>query len=109
MPSIASVQQHLLDLQHTLAEASRGGVLPARPLPEGLPPGPADSFAAALRSVDAQQHAASQAMAAVDSGRSTDLVGAMLQSQRASVSFSALLQVRNKLATAFDDIIRMPV
>lgn len=48
-------------------------------------------------------------MAAVDSGRSTDLVGAMLQSQRASVSFSALLQVRNKLATAFDDIIRMPV
>ncbi|MDV3443860.1 hypothetical protein R0G64_31075, partial [Pseudomonas otitidis] len=48
MPSIASVQQHLLDLQHTLAEASRGGVLPASPLPEGLPPGPADSFAAAL-------------------------------------------------------------
>ncbi|WIF65306.1 flagellar hook-basal body complex protein FliE [Metapseudomonas otitidis] len=106
MPSIASVQQHLLDLQHTLAEASRG---PARPLPEGLPPGPADSFTAALRAVDAQQHAAGQAMAAVDSGRSTDLVGAMLQSQRASVSFSALLQVRNKLATAFDDIIRMPV
>lgn len=109
MPSIASVQQHLLDLQHTLAEASRGGVLPARPLPGGLPPGPADSFAAALRAVDAQQHAAGQAMAAVDSGRSTDLVGAMLQSQRASVSFSALLQVRNKLAAAFDDIIRMPV
>ena len=49
MSSIASVQQHLLDLQHTLAEASRGGVLPASPLPEGLPPGPADSFAAALR------------------------------------------------------------
>jgi flagellar hook-basal body complex protein FliE len=25
------------------------------------------------------------------------------------VSFSALLQVRNKLASAFDDIIRMPI
>jgi flagellar hook-basal body complex protein FliE len=104
MNGIASVQQQLLDIHRTLVEASQGSVLPAT-----SPAGPADSFIAALRAVDAQQHASSRAMADVDSGRSTDLVGAMLQSQRASVSFSALLQVRNKLATAFDDIIRMPV
>ncbi|OEC39367.1 flagellar hook-basal body protein FliE [Pseudomonas sp. 1D4] len=109
MNSIASVQQQLLDIHRTLVEASQGSVLPATSSAGAPPAGPGDSFIAALRAVDAQQHASSRAMADVDSGRSTDLVGAMLQSQRASVSFSALLQVRNKLATAFDDIIRMPV
>ena len=58
---------------------------------------------------DAQQHQASAAMAAVDSGKSEDLVGAMIDSQKASVSFSALLQVRNKLTNAFDEIMRMPL
>jgi len=48
-------------------------------------------------------------MAAVDSGKSDDLLGAMIDSQKASVSFSALLQVRNKLTTAFDDVMRMPL
>lgn len=45
----------------------------------------------------------------VDSGRSDDLAGAMIESQKASVAFSALLQVRNKLTTAFDDVMRMPL
>jgi len=62
-----------------------------------------------MRSVDAQQHQAGAAMAAVDSGKSDDLVGAMIDSQKASVSFSALLQVRNKLTTAFDDVMRTPL
>ena len=48
-------------------------------------------------------------MAAVDSGQSDDLAGAMIESQKASVAFSALLQVRNKLTTAFDDVMRMPL
>ena len=55
------------------------------------------------------KHQAGAAMAAVDRGESDDLVGAMLESQKASVSFSALLQVRNKLSTAFDDVMRMPL
>jgi flagellar hook-basal body complex protein FliE len=62
-----------------------------------------------MRSVDAQQHVAGKAMAAVDSGQSDDLAGAMIESQKASVAFSALLQVRNKLTTAFDDVMRMPL
>lgn len=69
----------------------------------------AAAFNDAVRAVDAQQHQSSAAMAAVDSGQSDDLVGAMIESQKASVSFSALLQVRNKLATAFDDIMKMPL
>ena len=67
------------------------------------------SFAAVLRAIDDQQHKADAAMAAVSKGESDDLVGAMVTSMRASISFSALVQVRNKLATAFDDIMRMPL
>jgi len=48
-------------------------------------------------------------VAAVYCGKRDDLVGAMIDSQKASVSFSALLQVRNKLTTAFDDVMRMPL
>lgn len=46
-------------------------------------------------------------MADVDSGKSDDLVGAMLMSQEASLSFSMLMQVRNKVVGAVDDLIKM--
>ncbi|MGL4205338.1 MAG: flagellar hook-basal body complex protein FliE [Aeromonadaceae bacterium] len=62
-----------------------------------------------VRQVDGQQHIASSLMAAVDSGQSDDLVGAMVASQKASLSFSTLMQVRNKLMSGLDDIMRMPL
>ncbi|MDV5170794.1 flagellar hook-basal body complex protein FliE [Photobacterium rosenbergii] len=63
----------------------------------------------AVRRVDNQQHFASQLTADVDAGRSDDLVGAMVASQKASISFSALTQVRNKILTAYDDVLKMPL
>lgn len=63
----------------------------------------------ALRSVDAQDLAAAKQMADVDSGRSDDLVGAMLASQQASLSFSMLMQVRNKVMGAVDDLLKLPL
>ena len=64
---------------------------------------------AAIENIDADQTRSGELMAAVDAGRSDDLVGAMLASQKAGLSFSALVQVRNKLVSAFDDIMRMPL
>ena len=49
-----------------------------------------------MRSINAQQNLSSEMMAAVDAGRSDDVVGAMVASQKADLSFSMLLQVRNK-------------
>jgi flagellar hook-basal body complex protein FliE len=49
------------------------------------------------------------AMAAVDSGKSDDLVGAMVASQKASLSFATMLQIRNRLVQAFDDVMKMPI
>ena len=63
----------------------------------------------ALHAVDAKEHAAQDKMTAVDSGQSDDLVGAMLSSQEASLSFSMLMQVRNKVAGAVDDLMKLPL
>ncbi|MDH0099355.1 flagellar hook-basal body complex protein FliE [Ectopseudomonas hydrolytica] len=110
MNSISQVQQDLLGRMEQLKNLSEAA--PIKPAQAFAGPGEAGFAAAfddAVRAVDAQQHRSGALMAAVDSGQSDDLVGAMIESQKASVSFSALLQVRNKLASAFDDIMKMPL
>jgi len=63
----------------------------------------------ALDNVNAKDQAAGARVAAVEAGKSDDLVGAMLASQQASLSFSMLMQVRNKVMTAVDELIKLPV
>lgn len=105
MNSIDSIRQDMLARMEAMKGLSQGAAVSPASEPQGF----TDSFAASLRAIDAQQHKASSAVAAVERGQSDDLVGAMVDSQKASVAFSALLQVRNKLATAFDDVIKMPL
>lgn len=62
-----------------------------------------------LNTVNQHQSVASQKMTAVETGASDDLVGAMVASQKASLSFNALMQVRNKVVMSFEDIMKMPV
>jgi len=62
-----------------------------------------------IRHVDNLQHVATEKQRAVDMGTSDDLMGAMLESQKASVAFSAMMQVRNKLNTAFDEVINISI
>lgn len=78
---------------------------------QALPPGFsfAQSMKDALASVNEQDQAAGRKMNDVDSGKSDDLVGAMLASQQASLSFSMLMQVRNKVMGAVDDLLKLPV
>lgn len=67
------------------------------------------TFEGAVKAVDARTQAASAQMQAVDAGTSDDLVGAMLASQEASLSFSMLMQVRNKVMGAVDEIVKLQV
>mgnify|MGYP001013586499 CR=1 FL=1 len=69
--------------------------------------GLASDFKNVIRSINSQQNIASDMVAAVDAGRSDDLVGAMVASQKANLSFSMLMQVRNKVLNGVDDIMRM--
>jgi len=96
----------------SIAGNARDLVAAARP-DDGVPAAHGASFsgslADALHAVDAREHAAIERMDAVDAGRSDDLVGAMLASQEASLSFSMLMQVRNKVMGAVDDLVRLPL
>lgn len=63
----------------------------------------------AVRSVNAQQTKASDLSAAYERGDTNDIVQVMLERQKASIGFEATLQVRNKLLSAYRDIMNMPV
>lgn len=66
-------------------------------------------LADAVGQVNQLQVAASEQQQAINAGQSDDLAGAMVASQQANISFSALLQVRNKLTSALDDILNTPL
>lgn len=67
----------------------------------------ASGFEQILRRVDDQEQEAGKRIEAVERGESDDLVGAMLSSQQASLSFSMLMQVRNKVVGAVDELIKL--
>jgi flagellar hook-basal body complex protein FliE len=67
------------------------------------------SFGKLLGSVNAAQADASAASAAFERGETSDIAGVMLARQKSSIAFEATLQVRNKLLSAYRDIMNMPV
>ena len=70
----------------------------------------ADLLGMTVNKVADTQQASSQLASAFEMGKSgVDLTDVMISSQKASVSFQALTQVRNKLVQAYQDIMQMPV
>jgi flagellar hook-basal body complex protein FliE len=105
------------DLAQLSNDANRLAIAPAAASFAELGPstGGTDAFSftqamqSAIAGVDAQDQAASARVTAVETGKSDDLVGAMLASQEASLSFSMLMQVRNKVMGAVDELLKLPV
>ena len=58
---------------------------------------------------DTQMKSATMSKAYEQGDPSVSLTQVMIQSQKASVSFQALTQVRNKVVKAYEDIMNMPV
>lgn len=70
----------------------------------------ADMLGQAINKVSETQQASNQLANAFEMGKgNVDLTDVMISSQKASVSFQALTQVRNKLVQAYQDIMQMPV
>ncbi|HKM27717.1 MAG TPA: flagellar hook-basal body complex protein FliE [Thiopseudomonas sp.] len=70
----------------------------------------AEMLGQAVGKVNETQQASSQLANAFEIGQSgVDLTDVMIASQKASVSFQAMTQVRNKLVQAYQDIMQMPV
>lgn len=85
------------------------------PAPETRPGAPASPPAAgfaetlghALDEVSAAQQRSSEMQAAYERGEVTDVAKVMLARQESGVAFEATLQVRNKLLSAYQEIMRM--
>jgi flagellar hook-basal body complex protein FliE len=87
------------------ANASAG----ATPAAEARPASFAATMEDALKSVNQGQQQAGDLSAAYERGETIDIAKVMLARQQASVGFEATLQVRNKLLSAYKDIMSMPV
>lgn len=76
----------------------------------GKVPGFGDMFKQAVNSVNETQQVSSAMATAYEKGDpGVSLSQVMVASQKASVSFQALSQVRNRLVEAYQDIMNMPV
>ncbi|MAC59524.1 MAG: flagellar hook-basal body complex protein FliE [Novosphingobium sp.] len=76
---------------------------------QGPAQGFADTLKDALDGVNSVQNKAADITDAYQRGEVTDVAKVMLARQEAGVAFEATLQVRNKLLSAYQDIMRMGV
>lgn len=85
----------------------------SKPVPKAEEPGMpsfAEMLGQAVGKVHETQQASTQLSEAFEMGdKGVDLTDVMIASQKASVSFQAAVQVRNKLVQAYQDIMQMPV
>lgn len=105
---VMQLRAQILERNEALQRATSG----AAAAPAAQPAGPAsfaDTFETAFQQVNGAQHKASELSAAYERGETVDIAKVMLARQEASVGFEATLQVRNKLLTAYRDIMSMPV
>lgn len=63
----------------------------------------------AISSINDAQMGASQAVEALVTGQSNNIHQTMVALQQADVSFQLMMQVRNKLVTAYEEIQRMQI
>ena len=107
---IISLRQQIIDRSSLLqelhqAKGSEGPAAPAEPAGGGF----ADTLKTALDGVNATQANASNLSTQYERGETTDIAKVMLARQEAGVAFEATLQVRNKLLSAYQEIMRMGV
>ncbi len=112
---VMAIRQQVMqqsDALRTLREAGAAGE-PGAAAPTQTQGAPGGGFADTLRStLDAVNEAQARSgaiTAAYERGEVTDVAQVMLARQESSVAFEATLQVRNKLLTAYQEIMRMGV
>lgn len=111
--NVDRMQQLVAQMRALAAQAAAMPQSPGAAAPASAEPGSAvgqfaDMLKSALDGVNAQMVHADQLQARFASGASgVSLSDVMVASQKASLSFQAALQVRNKLVTAYQDIMNI--
>ncbi|MBH0208460.1 MAG: flagellar hook-basal body complex protein FliE [Nitrospira sp.] len=90
----------ILDVASTATTGRAGG-------PGG--PGFVDSLKSAIGNVNDAQREAGRAVDALMTGETQDIHRTMVALQQADVSFQLMMQVRNKLVAAYEEIQRMQI
>ncbi len=107
---ILALRQQMLDRSALLQEVRGAAQSPASdPAQAGPVGGFGDALKSALDGVTATQRNAENLSAAYERGEETDIAKVMLARQEAGIAFEATLQVRNRLLSAYQDIMRMGV
>ncbi len=102
-----NLEQMLAELRAASAIA-QGGVAAAKPTDGGVDFGQA--LKAAIDQVNAaQQQGQQMAQAFVAGEENVSLQDVVINLQKASLSFQQMVQVRNRLVTAYQDVMNMPV
>ncbi len=106
---ILAMRQQIIDRSEVLQQAKAA----APGIETSTAGGPAEGFTGALNkaldSVNASQQRASELSSAYERGEVTDVAKVMLARQEAGIAFEATLQTRNRLLSAYQDIMRMGV
>ncbi len=107
---LAQIRSMQANTQGELKRAMRAAdVAPNREAPAVRSTDFGDMLGGALKSVNALQQASAKASNDFVTGKSKDLVGTMLASQKANIAFQATTQVRNRVVSAYQDIMNMPI
>ena len=98
----------LLAQMRSLAAEAQGGVQPIADQPSRT--AFAEVLGDSVRSVSQAQMRASELAATFEAGTGeVDLAEVMISLQKANLSFQAMTEVRNKLVSAYQEIMNMPV
>ena len=104
------MRQQIIDRTQLLQQLhAPQGAAEATAAANGPAAGFADALKGALDGVSATQARAESITDAYQRGEVTDVAKVMLARQESGVAFEATLQVRNRLLTAYQDIMRMGV
>ena len=105
---IMQMRQQLIERSQILQELHQAKT-PGAEAPAPAGGGFAETLRTALDGVSAKQAQSSAMSEAYERGEVTDIASVMLARQESGIAFEATLQVRNKLLSAYQDIMRMGV
>jgi flagellar hook-basal body complex protein FliE len=88
-----------------LAARSQGAPVPLQEAEGGF----GNLLKQSIDAVDAQRQEASRLAESFEVGATRDLASVMIASQKANLSFQAMVTVRNRLVEAYKDVMNMPI
>lgn len=106
---IMALRQQILERSQLLQDVRSVSAGSQPEVPQGATGEFGNALAKALESVTASQNRAEALTTGYQRGEVTDIAKVMLARQEAGIAFEATLQVRNRLLSAYQDIMRMGV